>query len=73
MLASIATLFFLATLWLIARLFAQMVSESGERILAALRGQPHTVEARIPPMRVRVSAPRAARPLRVRQEWRAAA
>ena len=73
MLATFATLVFLATLWLIARLVADMVDESGGRILAALRGQPHIVEARIPAMRVRVSAPRRARLIRVRQQWRAAA
>ena len=73
MLAPFATLIFLAILWLVARLIGQMIEESGGRILAALRGQPHHVEMRIPAMRVRVSAPRPARPIRAQQQWRAAA
>ena len=73
MLAPFATLIFLTTLWLLARLIAEMVDESGGRILAALRGQPHRTETRIPAMRVRVSAPRPARPIRAQQQWRAAA
>ncbi len=73
MLAPFATLIFLATLWLIARLVAELAGESGGRIVAALLGRPHRAEARIPPMRVRISAPRFARPLRARQQWRAAA
>ena len=73
MLAPFATLVFLATLWLIARLVAELADESGGRILAALPGQPHRTETRIPAMRVRISAPRPARPMRARQQWRAAA
>lgn len=73
MLAPFATLIFLATLWLIARLVAEMVDESGGRIVAALLGRPHRTETRIPAMRVRVTRPRPARPLRATQQWRAAA
>ena len=73
MLAPFATLIFLATLLLVARLIAEMVGESGERMLAALRGQTHRTETRIPPMRVRVSALRPARPMRAQQRWRDAA
>ena len=73
MLAPFATLVFLATFWLLARLIAEMVDESGGRILAALRGHPHRTETTIPAMRVRVSAPRPARPIRAQQQWRAAA
>ena len=73
MLAPFATLIFLATLWLLARLIAEMAEESGGRVLAALRGRPHFTETRIPAMRMRVRAPRPARPLRAQQQWRAAA
>jgi hypothetical protein len=73
MLAPFATLIFLATLWLIARLVAELAGDSGSRIAAALFGRLHRTEARIPAMRVRFSAPRPARPLRARQQWRAAA
>jgi len=73
MLAPFATLIFLMTLLLVARLVAELLEDSGGRIIAALRGQPHRVETRIPAMRVRVSVPRAARPIRVQQQWRAAA
>ncbi len=73
MLAPFATLIFLATLWLIARLVAELAGDSGSRIAAAFLGRLHRTEARIPAMRVRISAPRPARPLRARQQWRAAA
>ena len=73
MIAPFATLIFLAALWLVAKFVVEMIDESGARILAALRAQPHRVETRIPAMRVRVSVPRPARPMRARQQWRAAA
>ena len=73
MLAPFATLIFLATLWLIARLVVELADESGGRIVAALKGRPYRTETRIPAIRVRVSAPRPARPMRARQQWRAAA
>ena len=62
MLAPFATLIFLATLWLVAKLVFEMVEESGGRIAAALNGRPYRVETRIPAMRVRVSRPRTASP-----------
>jgi hypothetical protein len=73
MIAPFATLIFLATVWLLVRVVAELVDESGGRIIDALRGTPHGTETRIPAMRVRVSVPRPARPLHVRQQWRAAA
>ena len=73
MLAPFATLIFLASLMLVARLIAELIEGSGGRIAAALRGQQLHTEMRIPAMRVRVSAPRPARPIRARQQWRAAA
>lgn len=73
MLAPFATLVFLVTLWLIARLVAETIATSGGRIAAALSGRPNRVETTIPPVRVRVSAPRPVQPMRARQQWRAAA
>ncbi len=73
MLAPLATLIFLATLWLIVRLGAESIGESGRRILAALARRPFGTETTIPSMRIRVSAPRPARPMRAQQQWRAAA
>lgn len=73
MLAPFATLVFLATLWLIAKFIVESIDESGGRIVAALLGRPHRFETEIPPMRVRVSRPRPARPMPARLQWRAAA
>lgn len=73
MLAPLATLIFLATLWLIASLYVELAGESGRRILAALARKPFKTETTIPAMRVRISAPRPARPMNARQQWRAAA
>jgi hypothetical protein len=74
MLAPFATLIFLAAFWLVAKLMIETIDESGGRMLAALRGQPHPNETRIPAMRVRVSRPRILRPVAaVRQQWRDAA
>lgn len=73
MLAPFATLIFLVSLWLIARIVFEMVGESGGRIAAALRGAAFKTETRIAPMRVRVSRPRPLAPVRAAQRWRAAA
>ena len=77
MLAPLATLAFLATLWCVARIVLDMADGSGARIMAALRGQ--SMLARPPqsvrPLSVRFQ-PRAEsvrRPLRAQPEWRAAA
>jgi hypothetical protein len=77
MLAPLATLAFLATLWMLARITLDMADESGVKILAALRGQSMLAQ---PPQSVRPISvrfqPRAGsvrRPLHAQPEWRAAA
>ena len=77
MIAPLATLAFLTTLWLIAKLALELADGSGAKILSALRGQSMLAQ---PPQSVRpVSVrfqPRAEsirRPLRAQPEWRAAA
>ena len=77
MLAPFATLAFLATIWLVARLVLEMSDGAGARVMAALRGQSLLAQ---PPQSVRPITvrfqPRAGsvrRPLRVQPEWRAAA
>jgi hypothetical protein len=77
MLAPLATLAFLATLWLIARLALELTDETGAKVLAALRGQSMSA---LPPQSVRPISvrfqPRAGsvrRPVHVQPEWRAAA
>ena len=45
MLAPLATLAFLATLWLIALISAELLGASGGKIVAALRRQPPLVAA----------------------------
>ena len=77
MLAPHATLAFLATIWLLARIALDMVDGSGAKILAALRGQPAVAEPAqsVGPISVRFQ-PRAGsvrRPMHARPEWRAAA
>ena len=77
MLAPLATLAFLATLWLVARIALELADGSGAKIVAALRGQSMLA---YPPQSVRPISvrfqPRAVavrRPVRARPEWRAAA
>ena len=77
MLAPFATLAFLVTLWLLAKLALDWIAEDGARIAAALAGR--SMLARPPqsvrPVSVRFQ-PRAGsvrRPVRVAPEWRAAA
>ena len=77
MLAPIATLAFLATIWLVARLILEMTEGAGAKVSAALRGQSMLAQ---PPQLVRPITvrfqPRAGsvrRPLRAQPEWRAAA
>ena len=77
MLAPLATLAFLATIWLLVRITLDMIDESGVKMLAAVRGQ--SVLSQPPlsgrPISVRFQprAGSARRPLHVRPEWRAAA
>ena len=77
MIAPLATLAFLATLWLVARIALDLADGSGAKIVAALRGRsmlaqpPHSVRpvsVRFPPRAVVVR-----RPLHAQPEWRAAA
>ena len=77
MLAPLATLAFLATILLIAKLALDIADGAGAKVLAALRGQSMLAQ---PPQSVRpVSVrfqPRAEsvrRPMHVTPEWRAAA
>jgi hypothetical protein len=77
MLAPLATLAFLATLWFVARVALEMADETGAKMLAALRGQsmialpPQSVR----PVTVRLSSRSGSvrRPVHVQPEWRAAA
>ena len=77
MIAPLATLAFLATLWLVVRIALELADGSGAKILAALRGQSMLA---LPPQSVRPISvrfqPRAEsvrRPTRAQPEWRAAA
>ncbi len=77
MLAPLATLVFLATVWLVVRLTLELGDGVGSKILAALRGRSMLAQ---PPQSVRPLSvrfrPRAEsvrRPLHVQPEWRAAA
>ena len=77
MLAPLATLVFVATLWLIARIALESADSTGAKVLAALRGQSMLAQ---PPQSVRPISVRyqpragsARRPVRAQPEWRAAA
>lgn len=75
MLAALATLVFLAALWLVVVTGAQMLGEGGNKIFAALRGQ-SLLASRPVATRVALRVSQHARvqaPLRARPEWRAAA
>lgn len=74
MLAALATLAFLVTIW--AAVIAAALTLGGNRakILAALSGRSQLCQRRSAPVPVRVSQrSRQQRPLRARPEWRAAA
>ena len=75
MLAAVATLVFLTTLWLVAFAGILMVGENRSKILAALRGQSLLAATPVAPrIALRVSQrARVQAPLRARPEWRAAA
>ena len=74
MLAPLGTLVFLVSLWLIVALAAEMFSEKGSRILAALRGEPGRDPLPLVTMRRPVRAACNARqPIRARPRLRAAA
>ena len=71
MIAPLATLAFLATLWLIVVVGAALLEESGARIAAALKGKPAHRKLLVP-VRVRARA-RLRQPIRAKARWRAAA
>jgi hypothetical protein len=76
MIAALATLAFLVAIWAVVVALAETLVESGEKIMAALKGQsPLAIPVRQAPVRVRVSARsvRQARPVRARPKLRAAA
>jgi hypothetical protein len=75
MLAPLATLAFLATIWLIATVVAEMLGSSGRKIAMALRGRSMLATTpSIRPVAVRVSQrARVQRALRAQPQYRAAA
>ena len=77
MLAPLATLAFLATLWLVARLMLDRIAADGAKIVAALQGRSMLVQPpqSVRPLTVRFQ-PRAESvryPAHAQPEWRAAA
>ncbi len=77
MLAPLATIAFLAALWLVAKLLLDRMDRDGTKVVAALAGRSVLAQ---PPQSVRSLSvrfqPRAEsvrRPMRVQPEWRAAA
>ena len=73
MIAALATVVFLATLWMIVVIAASTLGESATKIAAALTGR-LAVEPALPApyARVRVRS-RLKQPMRARPRWRAAA
>ena len=71
MLASLGTLAFLATLWLLTVVGAAVLEESGAKIAAALKGKPLHRPA-VAPVRMRTRL-RLQRPMRAAPRWRDAA
>ena len=71
MIAALATLAFLATLWLLVVVGAAILEESGARIAAALKG--HSITQPAPAYARFRARPRFTRPMRARPRWRAAA
>ena len=74
MLAPLATLAFLATLWFVAKLALELVAADGGKIVAALQGRSVSTQS-VRPVSVRFQrrAEAVRRPLRAQPEWRAAA
>jgi hypothetical protein len=75
MIAALATVAFLATLWLLAMLGLAIFDESGPKVLAALKGQsPLAMAPEVQSVTWKVtSRSRARQPLRARPQLRAAA
>jgi hypothetical protein len=72
MIAALGTLPFIATLWLLVVLGAQVLEESGAKIAAALKGRHAQPRFEIKAMRLRIRAGRPALMHRA-QQWRDAA
>ena len=74
MIAALATLAFLASLWLCVIVAARMLDESGGKMLAAFRGQSLlATKPAVVPVRVRMTRSRLQRPVHARPRLRAAA
>ena len=75
MLAPLATLAFLATIWLVVVIGAEMLGTSGRKVLMALKGRSLLATApSIRPVAVRISQrARPQRALRAQPQYRAAA
>jgi hypothetical protein len=75
MLAPLATLVFLATIWLVAAVIIEMLGTSGDKIASALKGRSRLATAlSIRPVALRVSQrARRQRALRAQPQYRAAA
>ena len=73
MIAALGTLVFLATLWMLVVIGAAVLSSSGSRILAALRGQSAAPAVAIRPVRLRHQRYQPLRPAQVSVRQRAAA
>ena len=71
MIAPLATLAFLTTLWLLTVVSAAVLEQSGSKIAAALKGERARPSVSLTPIRVR-ARPRS-RPMRAAAQWRAAA
>jgi hypothetical protein len=73
MLAPLATLTFLGTLWLLVVLGAAVLEESGAKVAAALKGA-HRLQRGVAGTALRFhTRPRVGRPMRAQPRWRAAA
>ena len=71
MIAALGTLAFLTTLWLLVVVGAAVLEESGEKIAAALKGEPVNPQIQVP-VRVRTRL-RVQKPTRAKPRRRAAA
>jgi len=71
MIAALGTLIFLATIWLLVVVGAMVLEESGEKIVAVLKGEPRRQAWYVVPMRLRIRRP--VKPMRASARWRAAA
>jgi hypothetical protein len=73
MIAALATLVFLSTLWMLVVLSAAVLGSSGEKILVALKGKSAAPAIAIRPVRVRHQRFQPLRPARISARQRAAA